>query len=62
MARFLKQIIWILPVVFTTLASGCGGQGSPDNGPPTDPPITSENVQDLSKEINANRGPMKPGG
>jgi len=54
-----KSLRRFLPLVLIGLAAGCGGAGSPDTEP-TAPPITAENLDDLTKEVEAGRSGMKP--
>lgn len=56
--RLLRHLR-LLPLVLAGMAMGCGGAGSPDTEP-TAPPITADNLDDLTKEVEAGRGNMKP--
>ncbi|WP_406697553.1 hypothetical protein V5E97_01715 [Singulisphaera sp. Ch08] len=52
-------------VIFAFLVAplaGCGSGGSTPDTVSTGPPVTEENLKDLSKQINAGGAGMKPPG
>ncbi len=56
--RELAGVTLGLTIVGGTFA-GCGGASSPDEEP-TAPPVTAESLETLTKDIDSQRGGMKP--